>query len=290
MLLLGACDSGQERQPRAALVGTWVSQGHVQRTLVTVDRAQAIVDVNRPGTGDLRVTGDAAAVLLYAGVYRSSDGREGVTVFSIDSRRYPFPPSYSFLTLSADRTDVTVWTGETYTQYGASHGGGPAAYTLQDGRLSLGGATLPSAGGATVTVTGSLVLPLLRLRAGAEAEVERQEHAPEPGDGTDRYEFRDDGTFRVEQRRPGSLPRSVSGTWTILDGQRLRLTTTPAGEPTDADYDYRIEGGVLSLGVTRDVCAEPNMECLRYHEGRFAIQPGSLVRARIGHEAMFASE
>jgi hypothetical protein len=285
---LAACDSADPIADSHPLVGTWVETGSEQAMLATSDRQQQIVDDSQPASGSLDITGDAAGTLRYADVYTNSDGREGVTVFSIDPYQHPFPASYAFVSLSADATWLTVWEDGTYKQYGLEHYGGPAAYMLHDGQLTVATVPLPTGDGTTATVSGALGLPMRTLEAGVEMEVERHHHAAEAGDVLLRFVFEPDGGFRAEyEGDPDASP--AAGSWEALDGQRVRLTYTAEGEPVVVDYDYRVTGGELYLALTRDVCADiSNPECLRNYEREFGMAPNTLMRVRQENGTVFA--
>lgn len=284
-LAFSGCDSGD---PAAfdghPLVGSWTPQTTAQRTFAVVNQTQQVVDRREPATGDLHVTGDASGDLRYP-AFLSRDG-ERVTVFSIDTRFHPFPGRYAFLTIDASRATVTAWTDGEYVQYGRSHPYGEPPHTYEDGLFDIGTLTLQSSGGATVTVTGSLDVPLRTLEAGTEYEVETNIVTDDTEDLAFRYVFEPDGRFRAEPL-PGTSEPGYAGSWEETEDGRLQIRVESESTPTLAELDYVVEEGALTLSTSQEYC-EGHAACLAQYENQYALIEGSLTRVRQSNEIAFS--
>jgi hypothetical protein len=278
-LAIAGCDSGEpelsDRFEGHPLVGSWTPQSTAQRTFAVVDESQQVVDRHEPGTGNLRITGDATGDLRYA-AFVSRDGE--VTIFTIDTRFHPFPDRYAFLTITASRATVTAWTDGQYVQYGRSHPYGEPPHTYEDGFFDIGTLTLQSSSGGTVTVTGSLDVPLRTLEAGTEYEVETHIVTDETEDLAFRYVFEPDGRFRAEPL-PGTSEPGYAGSWEETADGRLQIHLDGEGTPTPVELDYEVDDDDLTLSTSREYC-EGHAACLAQYENQYALIEGSLTQVR----------
>lgn len=282
-LVLGGCDSGDPGFNDHPLVGSWTPHLTAQRTFAVVNQTQQVVDRREPGTGDLRFTGGATGDLRYP--YVSRDG-ERVTVFTIDTRFHPFPDHYAFLGMNASTTSLTVWTNGEYVQYSRSHPYGEPPHTYENGHLDVGTLTLESFDGGTVTVTGSLDVPLRTLEAGTEYEVETHIRTDDSEDLAFQYVFEPDGRFRAVPL-PGTSEPGYAGSWEETEGGRLQIRVEGEGAPNLAVLDYAIEAGTLVLSVSQEYC-EGHAPCLAQYENQYALIEGSLTRVRQTNEIAFS--
>lgn len=277
-LALSGCDSGEpnlsDRLDDHPLVGSWTPQSTAQRTFAVVNQTQQVVDRSEPGAGDLRITGDASGDLRYPFISRDGD----VTIFTIDTRFHPFPDRYAFLSINASRATVTAWTDGEYVQYGRSHPYGEPPYTYEDGVFDLGPLTLESSSGTTVTVTGSLDVPLRTLEAGTEHEVETHIVTEDTEDLAFRYVFEPDGSFRAEPL-PGTSEPGYAGSWDEAEDGQLQIRLEGESTSTLVELDYVVEDGALTLGTSREYC-EGHAACLAQYENQYALIEGSLTRVR----------
>lgn len=282
-LAISGCDSGD---PAAfdghPLVGSWTPQMTAQRTFAVVSQTQQVVDRREPGTGDLRITGDATGDLRYP--FISRDGE--VTIFTIDTRFHPFPGRYAFLSITASRATVTAWTDGEYVQYGRSHPYGEPPHTYEDGLFDIGTLTLQSSGGNTVTVTGSLEVPLRTLEANTEYEVETDIVTDDTEDLAFRYVFEPDGRFHAEPL-PGTSEPGYAGSWEETEDGRLQIRLEGENTPNLVELDYVVEENALILSTSQEYC-EGHAACLAQYENQYALIEGSLTRVRQSNGITFS--
>ena len=240
----------------------------------TTSQTQQIVDARRPGEGEIAAVGSAAGVHRFAFASRDREDNPVYTVFSTDAR--PLPADYSFLSLTPYQTTLTVWRSGTVRQFGLSHPLAQAPYSRTGDRLSVSPVTLVGPDGATVTVSGSLVLPMLTLEAGTEQDVERNASA----DTEEQITFEADGTYR---ERDGG--QAFVGRWEDAGAGRVRILF---GSDQIFEQPYRIESGQLRFESISDQCSDdPNRRCRQNYEERFLLVPGSLEQVRLAREVVF---
>lgn len=286
-LAIAGCDSGEpdlsDRFEGHPLVGSWTPQSTAQRTFAVVDQTQQVMDRRGPGTGDLRITGDATGDLRYA-AFVSRDG-ERVTFSTIDSRFHPLPDRRASLTIDASRATVTTRTDGEYVQYGRSHPFGEPPHTYEDGFFDIDTLTLQSSSGGTVTVTGSLDVPLRTLEAGTEYEVETQIVLDDTEDLAFLYVFDADGRFRAEPL-PGTSEPGYAGSWEEAEDGRLQIQLDGESIPTRVELDYEVEDRALTLSTSQEYC-EGHAACLAQFENQYALIEGSLTQVRQTNEIAF---
>lgn len=278
LVILAACDSTvdppESPTDGSDVVGSWVSETHVQTTFVTSDRDQETIDVNRVGGGAVAFSGAADGALRFASRFVGQDGRASFVVFTNDAHSHPFPDAYAFLSLDPYQTTLTVWRSGAYRQFSVTHDPDTLPYRFTGNRLSVAGVRLTAPDGATVDVRGTLDTPVLRLAAGVEQTIERQVSAEDAGDR--RIVFERTGRFQLV--RVGRTP--LDGMWDALGDGRIRLTIEgPDGVVTE--LTHRVEAGRLALSTTSETCRDdPNRTCRAYVEQQFSLAPGSLTRVR----------
>ena len=286
LLVLAGCDGSGPEAPSGSPVGSWASEATTQRTLATSNQRQDIVDSGRPAGARLALTGAESGTFLYVSTGFTYEGRRAFTVFSVDSRRQPFPATYAFLSLDPFGTTVTFWRGGAYRQFYQAHTEPP--YTFEGGRLTVRPLTLVAPDGDTVLVSGTLEVPTFTLEPGVEAEIDRRFQTEEPAD-VRRRTLGWDGTYREEWTGPQS-PTARTGTWEDLGGGRLRITPAYGGASQAVEFSYSIDDGILSLGTVQDSCAPgPCQGYLRGLENRYGLASGSLTRVREERAEILAS-
>lgn len=284
VLVLSACDSGGPDFDDHPLVGSWMPESSAQRSFAVVNQTQQIVDQRTPGTGTLRFMGDAASDLRYP-TFVSRDG-EQITVFTIDTHFHPFPDRYAFLNVNEHGTSVTAWSDGEYVQYSRPHPYGEPPHTYEDGRFEVETLTLQSSHGDTVTVRGSLDVPLRTLEAGTEYEVETHIHTADTEDLAYRYVFEPEGRFRAEPLLDSDRP-GYGGSWEEVEDGRIQLTTETQDPPITVELDYAIDDGALVLSTSQTRC-ESRPVCLAQYENQNALIEGSLTHVRQTNEIAFS--
>lgn len=280
-LALSACDSATPET--ASIVGTWQMEEHIQETIVTSNRDQEIIDVNQPGTGEIAFGGAATGSLRYAGIYTDPGRGTTITLFSTDYHTHPFPARYSSLSLAPEQTTLTVWRDGTYRQFSLFHYNGEATYTRAGNRLTVPQTTLTTSDGETVTVGGTLSLPVHQIRAGVDKTVERQRVTDEDDR---RITFDTDGTYRDERR--GERPETYTGAWEQAGDGRIRIRY---GGGTVNELTYSVEDGRLSLTGSSESCRDDaNRGCRGITEQLFGLAPGSVQTVRVDITGVFRAD
>lgn len=282
--ILSGCDSGGPDFHDHPLVGSWSPESTAQRTFAVVNQTQQVVDHREPGTGDLHFTGGASGDLRYP-AFVSRDG-DRVTIFTIDPRFHPFPDRYAFLSVTASRTTLTVWTDGEVVQYGRSHPYGEPPHMYENGLLDVGVLTLHASDGREVSVTGSLDVPLRTLEAGTEYEVEARIRTGDTEDLALRYVFEPDGRFRAEPL-PGTSEPGYAGSWEETEEGHLQVRVEGEAAPNLAEFEYVVEAGGLVLSTSHEYC-EGHAACLAQYESQYALIEGSLTHVRQTNEIAFS--
>lgn len=286
LALLSACDAGEPEGETDPIIGEWTQVAYIyQRILVTVNQTQQIVDRMRPGTGDLRFTGDAHGDFRYAVPSMGRDGREILLVSTLDPYVVPFP-SHRAATMKVNELGMHMIIGNTW--YRRDHAWGERPFALEDGVLTLEAITLEAIPSGSVTVSGTLTMPLRTLEAGVEAEVEQHLRPVGEEETGSTYVFGRDDSFEI---RRGTTD---AGTWERVDAERVRATVIANGDPVTFDWIARMEGDQLYLGSEdfhiepeEPACERPN--CFEPYERRYALTQGSLARVRQEYGKLFFS-
>lgn len=278
-----ACDSssGQPSPERGEVVGEWEAIGDLQADLATISRRVQTIDLQKPGTGELRFSGSASGSVRFVQVWRRDDGQKMWTVFTMLPFNHPFPNAYSFVSLGEGQVGVTAWADHAagvYKQY-ASPVGGPPAYTYRDGTITVPRTTLTSYDGAVVTIEGTLKVPMRTLEANREHEMVRHLHAFDPGEFV-RLSVRADSTFEqfVSDGRDSSR---LTGMWRRLDEGAMQFSARGLdGILRTSTAELAFENGHMLTGITRDRCTASGAQCLRYTEQTYDLPEGSISTAR----------
>lgn len=271
-LTLVACDSSEE-QDAEAIVGRWNFGTATERTLVTVNEAQQVIDRTQPGQGSLQATGDVTTAFRYLDYsYRDGD-REGFYLSSYDRRTAA--PSYPYYELSlSNEGSVQLYVVEDEDGSGASYSSFESSgYTRSGNVLTVDGVTLTNGAGGAVMIDGTLTFATRSVPANQETEIDRETYDDDYEDDF-QLEFEEDGTYRFSDDND-----SEGGTWEVVGDGRLRLTSDE-DEDDATVVSYQIAGSTLSLTADFDECDGDDEECLRFYEGDYLLEEGSLTRIR----------
>ncbi|WP_412061071.1 hypothetical protein [Rubrivirga sp. IMCC45206] len=262
---LAACDATSPSDP-AALVGRWTVAEVTTSDRVVSRIDQPVPNFSGPTEGALAVTGAAERMLgavanagrtsaRFAG-RRSSDG-----TLPNPSLRLTMGPWSSDASLDLD-LGLSTQPGEIYA---TTLPPGTALFTYENGRLTVPEIELleQSGTGGTVRVSGTIEVPVLQLRAGAETLTRTSVSTP---DFPHALVFRSDGSVLREDTH-----QTETGRWEAADGEGAM---TFDGFTTR--FRFAVEDGVLRL--TYDY--ETETEVLEGIESRLFAEPGSIESAR----------
>lgn len=272
-LLIAACDSTED--PAALLVGTWEAESYASTVYIVVAETQTALDLSRPGTGELVVTGSEDGTFRHL-IMRYSHPEQGPhVILSSAPNGVRSRPDARFMDLEFTREGVmlTVHNGTG----GARSYYTPAPYeservTLENGRISVDGLRLvqPSEG-SEVVLNGILVYAQTEYPAGREAAFTRSQTAHEAGWLVTRFTFGADGSFESLV-----FGQPSNGTWASA-GQGLVRTITNDGQAVQS-YAYTVAGSTLVLENERSR-QECNGACSMI-ETAIGLRPGTVVRSR----------
>lgn len=290
-LALGACDSGEPGpgpDGAPAFVGVWAPDSVTARTLGTATRDIVVVDLSRPGTGTLAVSGETTAPLRYVGTLQLSDDWDEVTLTSSDPGEAPVYP-HVWLTLRNHYGEASLGVvhGNGSTEYYDSYGHTAPLYTYAAGRLSVPPLVLTDWGSDTVTVNGTLDLVTRSIRANTEGVLYSETHPFYFDSEAMRYVFDEGGAFHIDEIT-GDVTRRHTGTWERIDDTRVRVAIPWEGGTETTVFTVRREGDVLTLTYTERSCEEET--CLGYVTGEYRLDAGSLSTVRWEYTYRFTPE
>ena len=267
LLLVAACDSSS---PEDALVGTWTLTAAQIDTRVTSSTAQTIPDRTVEPTGTIAITGATTASL--GSVVNLFADADGTVNLAVESTSPLSTTGYVQLVLleTATESQASLIDADAGLSYNAYFTPRRSLIARSGGRFTVGPITM-SSGTATATASGTLRYPDLALTPGTPAVVERFE---EPFDGTVRFTFEEDGTFRATAFTPDD-DQDVTGTWALVDGD-VRVTVTQGGQTEVVTFRTTVEGNTLELVATDIGDLSCTDECLSFYESTAFATPGSI--------------
>lgn len=281
MGVLAGCDNSPAPDPLGearALVGTWAAEAEVRSRLLTVQQAADIVDLARPGVGELRYSGAATGVLVFPGTW-DSDGELGrFYVYASSPLFQPLRSPATVATLGDTRASLQVHDGSTWQFFSASYATPPFTYAGR--RLRLAPTTLASETGQFVVLEGTFEPSMRGLPAGQEVEVNVRRIALQT-DLSMKTRFDAGGGFRQVRYQAGDSSETV-GAWTPETAGGVRLTGTTAGQGwTVAKRTAWMDGGLVFGDVT-DACPNVSTQaaCLASYDALYGLSAGTLRRVR----------
>ena len=270
---LAACDS---ISPTDDLVGVWEPVQLDVSTIVTVDRAQPLIDPSGPTTGELRVTGDdPVSFSEFSYGLRYPDETSLGFVAS--------GPDYSAQLSLTDRTDRYWYDSSVYEL--SVNGTGvvyraqvvPFPFELDGATVRIPPTPLESDTGRFTEITGELTFASSPLRPGEEAVVTRETYG-QRGRG-ERFVFEKGGRMRIEVSGYSDGPDVRLGRWSVTgDKLRLQVDTSPLHRGIDETYTWRLDAGELALSLAPAAC---DQEYRRTAGARALLVPGSVDECRV---------
>lgn len=289
LLSTAACDGTQMEDSEAGLVGAWLITEASQRDVVTASQASTVLDLTRPGQGDLMIAGDVSLPLRHLTQLQYAD-RSDPAFPPSSVALASYPPGESIApdpnaTLFLDRRTG----GGAFVQLTVGKDYETRLYSLdvqEQAALTRTGVSLApievwgfdEAGERQTlyTLSGTLTFATVPLPAGVETEIPAQYPLSLDPSAELRHVFEADGTYRSEASY-GDNTTSIRGTWSASNG-RVRVSIPNRFEETyTVEYAYRVEDGGLTLTTEPSVCPD---DCVRARERDLGLAHGVLTSVR----------